>query len=160
MSKTQLYGGAITVDLPLEDLMDASQIRQIPDTQEVYVAKNGAVSIIFDLLESIAADDASQRVLCHLQEINSINGVEQQTGVIPKLISGPYGDYGIVHVKEKVLKFGKDLHDINIYIGVIHLQQSKTDIVVTLNVEDNEADISEFEGMVQSLKVEDWGLFG
>ncbi|OAP58932.1 hypothetical protein AYL99_06229 [Fonsecaea erecta] len=44
----QLYGGAITVELPV-DLIDSSDIRQIPDHQEVFLSPTTLTSIIFEI---------------------------------------------------------------------------------------------------------------
>lgn len=44
----ELYGGAITVDLPI-DVIDASDLRQIPDHQEVFLSDKTLSSIIFEI---------------------------------------------------------------------------------------------------------------
>lgn len=74
MSATkELFGGAITVTLPTQ-LIDASCVlsiprrnsdlksnfsdfRQVPDTQEVFVSPTSSISIIVEVLESVAATD-------------------------------------------------------------------------------------------------------
>lgn len=45
-----LYGGAITVSLPT-DLVDASDLREIPDHQEVFLREHTLSSIIFEINE-------------------------------------------------------------------------------------------------------------
>ncbi|KAJ9659411.1 hypothetical protein H2198_003140 [Neophaeococcomyces mojaviensis] len=50
-----LYGGAMTVSLPT-DLVDASNLRQIPDHQEVFLRKNALTSIIFEINEYQTSD--------------------------------------------------------------------------------------------------------
>ncbi|OCK78565.1 Mog1p/PsbP-like protein [Lepidopterella palustris CBS 459.81] len=50
--QTDLFGGAITVDLPT-GFGDVSDIRQVPDNQEVYLDSNGFTSIIFDICERV-----------------------------------------------------------------------------------------------------------
>jgi len=49
-TKRDLYGGAIVVSLPT-DLIDASDLRQIPDHQEVFLRRNALTSIIFEINE-------------------------------------------------------------------------------------------------------------
>ncbi|KIY02568.1 uncharacterized protein Z520_01033 [Fonsecaea multimorphosa CBS 102226] len=44
----ELYGGAMTVQLPVE-LIDSSDIRQIPDHQEVFLSPTTLTSIIFEI---------------------------------------------------------------------------------------------------------------
>lgn len=46
----ELYGGAITVQLPT-DVVDASNLREIPDHQEVFLSDKTLTSIIFEINE-------------------------------------------------------------------------------------------------------------
>jgi hypothetical protein len=86
---TPLFGGALIADLPsnfadvryaaqrvsiLFWLIRISTIRQIPDSQEVYLDKDGFTSIIFDITERVgppgstdATDGAALTI--HLDEI-------------------------------------------------------------------------------------------
>lgn len=88
-SSTPLFGGAFTVDLPstFGDVRYAAQrvsiifwliristIRQVPDSQEVYLDKEGFTSIIFDITERVgppgSTDATDGRALTiHLEEI-------------------------------------------------------------------------------------------
>ncbi|KAH6847401.1 hypothetical protein B0I37DRAFT_374982 [Chaetomium sp. MPI-CAGE-AT-0009] len=52
--KTPLFGGALECDLP-DKFADVSQIRQVPDNQEVYIDENGFTSIIFDITQRVSA---------------------------------------------------------------------------------------------------------
>jgi len=54
-----LYGGALKADLPAA-FMDVSDIRPVPDTQEVWVDSNGLTGIIFDILERITPERAHE----------------------------------------------------------------------------------------------------
>ena len=47
-SLRELYGGAITTNLPT-DFIDCSNLRQIPDHQEVYLSPNTLTTIIFEI---------------------------------------------------------------------------------------------------------------
>lgn len=47
---TPLYGGAITAKLP-SDYLDASDLRQVPDTQEVRLSRTSLTSVVVDILE-------------------------------------------------------------------------------------------------------------
>jgi hypothetical protein len=86
---TPLFGGALIADLPstfadvryaaqcgpiIFWLMRTSTIRQVPDSQEVYLDKEGFTSIIFDITERVgppgstdATDGAALTI--HLEEI-------------------------------------------------------------------------------------------
>ncbi|ETN37858.1 uncharacterized protein HMPREF1541_07481 [Cyphellophora europaea CBS 101466] len=52
----ELYGGAITVELPTT-LIDASDIRQIPDHQEVFLSNKTLTSIIFEINQFVKQPD-------------------------------------------------------------------------------------------------------
>lgn len=56
-----LFGGALTTTLP-SDLIDASDLRQIPDTQEVFLFHDSDVSIIFEILQIVNEGDAANDV--------------------------------------------------------------------------------------------------
>lgn len=84
----QLYGGAITVELPsvFGDVRyvacfrycnkaqadSASYIREVPDTQEVWIDRNGLTSVIFDLTERVDEPEArndEEALKYHLSDI-------------------------------------------------------------------------------------------
>lgn len=50
LASRELYGGAITVQLPT-DVVDASDLRQVPDHQEVFLSDKTLTSIIFEINE-------------------------------------------------------------------------------------------------------------
>ncbi|OAL38788.1 hypothetical protein AYO20_01994 [Fonsecaea nubica] len=51
----ELYGGAMTVELPV-DLIDSSDIRQIPDHQEVFLSPTTLTSVIFEIDDYVPAN--------------------------------------------------------------------------------------------------------
>lgn len=69
--KTNLYGGAITADFPI-GFIDASQFREIPDTQEVYVSETVDDSLVIDLMEAVE-EIGDEAVNTHLKEIAEMN---------------------------------------------------------------------------------------
>ena len=50
-----------------------SNLRQIPDNQEVYLDPNGFTSIVFDILERVEKTDA-EALKVHVQEIGEGTG--------------------------------------------------------------------------------------
>ncbi|KGY15175.1 hypothetical protein PABG_11959 [Paracoccidioides brasiliensis Pb03] len=48
----ELFGGAIAIDLP-EDFLDVSDIRQVPDNQEVFMSQDTQTSIIIEIVERL-----------------------------------------------------------------------------------------------------------
>ena len=51
-----LFGGALTAALP-SSFTDVSDIRQVPDHQEVWIDKDGYTSIVFEILERVEKPD-------------------------------------------------------------------------------------------------------
>jgi Ran-interacting Mog1 protein len=64
----KLFGGAITASIP-STFIDASDLRQIPDNQEVFVDSNGLASITFDILEKVDTSDMEEAIAIHLGEV-------------------------------------------------------------------------------------------
>jgi hypothetical protein len=80
LKPAQLYGGAITTALPSR-FVDVSQMRQVPDHQEVYVDMNSDQSIIFELLsmDDVANDRAAQH---HWNDLAQANDAETSSRVV------------------------------------------------------------------------------
>ncbi|KGU22581.1 hypothetical protein MG7_04612 [Candida albicans P34048] len=78
---TELYGGAITISKLPNSFIDISQIRQVPDTQEVFINQlsshndshdvSGSFdhSFIIDLLQRVDPIDYQEAIHLHLQDI-------------------------------------------------------------------------------------------
>ncbi|KAF2864192.1 Mog1p/PsbP-like protein [Piedraia hortae CBS 480.64] len=65
---TELYGGAIKVDLP-KNFIDASHLRDIPDHEELFIDAEGFTSIIIDITEHVAMPTESEAMETHLQDV-------------------------------------------------------------------------------------------
>ncbi|AET39075.1 Ran GTPase-binding protein MOG1 Ecym_3614 [Eremothecium cymbalariae DBVPG len=140
--KQALYGGAITTVVP-EGFLDASILREVPDTQEVYVNSREEPekfddglgtneSIIFDLLQRVDETDDVKALHVHLEEISSINETNawtilyhEQKGAVQRCIA-----------VETVLKWGKkELSETLILcLSLIRLEDVETDIIISVNV--------------------------
>ena len=84
--KQSLWGGAITTEIP-EGLLDASDFRQVPDTQEVFVPGAEADdtsltgvrvndSIIFDLIERAEHWLSTHRITNPIYKWNTVDWME------------------------------------------------------------------------------------
>ncbi|KAH0565650.1 hypothetical protein GP486_000960 [Trichoglossum hirsutum] len=145
--RADLYGGAIVVDLP-GGYLDVSDIRPVPDHQEVYVDSDGFTSIIFDITErpdSVTTDEAALKL--HLDDIfdpddnpklwyqnkAQLSHFPEQTPAytvfktkhFPQVASeesGPPPGLKATPVFTAVI------------VTIVRLETQKTDIVVTINV--------------------------
>lgn len=98
----ELYGGAITVQLPT-DVIDASDLRQVPDHQEVFLSDKTLTSIIFEINEyqqpssgvsgssnnAASADEAAASY--HLNDVIDTSDHLSDSGVqtVPTRVSQP-----------------------------------------------------------------------
>ncbi|ODQ62890.1 hypothetical protein WICANDRAFT_60936 [Wickerhamomyces anomalus NRRL Y-366-8] len=169
--KKELYGGAIVTKVPV-GLIDASDLRQIPDTQEVflnpsentrdYTQLNKDDSIIVDLMERIDGDD-TEAIREHFSEISALNDTSNSWKLVSiddapnKLNSKAYIGTGV----EPALKWGRDESKgldykptLVVVLGIIRLKKVDTDVLVTQNVlisdEDELKDLEKLQGAESS----------
>ncbi|CAM9016856.1 unnamed protein product [Wickerhamomyces anomalus] len=169
--RKELYGGAIVTKVPV-GLIDASDLRQIPDTQEVflnpsentrdYTQLNKDDSIIVDLMERIDGDD-TEAIREHFSEISALNDTSNSWKLVSiddapnKLNSKAYIGTGV----EPALKWGRDESKgldykptLVVVLGIIRLKKVDTDVLVTQNVlisdEDELKDLEKLQGAESS----------
>lgn len=146
----QLFGGALEMSkLPLFDLLDVSDMRQVPDNQEVFVDKHSDLSLIIELLEH----DPSMTIEQHFAQLAQDNGAKESE-IVTKSGSCIYGT-------QKATKFNKqDSTSVHIYLGLLTLIEYKTDVLVSLNSPiEQKVSFKEFTEMFNSLTVKDASIF-
>ncbi|KAL8404590.1 hypothetical protein RB594_009446 [Gaeumannomyces avenae] len=80
---TKLFGGALSSEIP-EQFADVSQIRQVPDHQEVFIDKDGFTSIIVEITERVGPAGSTPEIdgkalSVHLEDIvgsDEVDGVK------------------------------------------------------------------------------------
>ncbi|KAI5817515.1 hypothetical protein BZA77DRAFT_35187 [Pyronema omphalodes] len=182
----KLFGGHMTVQIP-QNFQDASAYRPVPDTQEVFVSKtyDTDISIVFDILCRVEGSD-EEAVNAHWEDVAVEDGRSQklfQTGgaQVPGLPN--------IKAIQLIGTINKptDSAFTALLMTIIRLEAQKTDFVVTVNVPFLTPEQVAAEGMVaapqfqgelsgepgallqaglairdrilETLKVEDWGLF-
>lgn len=138
MNSKPLYGGAITAPVP-DNYLDASDIRPIPDTQEVFISPDSPASIIFDLLEPVPEEDA---LLSHIDDITNLHDA-------PFKIIERNDNMAIV---EQVVPYQGS---VRMAIGLIRLEKGNADAVITWN----HGSLDELANIINNFKVLDWNLF-
>ncbi|KAI5963033.1 uncharacterized protein KGF55_002825 [Candida pseudojiufengensis] len=183
-SKTELYGGAITINKLPSTFIDISQIRQIPDTQEVFINEVDNTlsydqSLIFDILEQVPTPNYSEAIQEHLIDI-------APTGTINHLIEEFKGEdiekfFSYIIFKPEYKRVEENQSKLNIVlICLIRINKIKTDILIQyiiplkksyditlINFKSpkNEIDqliidnFEKFKEICLSFKIEDWNLF-
>lgn len=175
MSSTrELFGGAITVTLP-SSLVDASDLRQIPDTQEVFLSPSSGVSIIFEVLERVAATDPEEAAKFHFEALAHDNSASNATVTDVAVTTKRNGNTPaptVLRGTQLVSKFNaSELDEVHILLALFRVEAKNVDFVMTMNVPTKTSDggavpadrlaeaIQVFEAAVPSLKIVDFGLF-
>ncbi|WFD21185.1 hypothetical protein MCAP1_003446 [Malassezia caprae] len=169
MTLQRLFGGAITLALD-GDYLDASLVRQVPDNQEVLLARDSNVSVILEVLQCVApATDAhamEQGVRYHFDSLAHDNSavssvVEAADGVDGAAPAGQTPSAATAHGRQTVPKFGKhaDEEQVTIYVALWRLPAKNVDLVLSLNDPEGRVTAAQFRAAAASLRIEDWGLF-
>ncbi|KAF8710786.1 HEC/Ndc80p family, partial [Rhizoctonia solani] len=169
--------GAITVQLPA-GLTDASDLRQVPDTQEVFLAADSDVSIVCEILERVAPDDPVEVAKFHFDSLSHDNDAVSSTVEIVNTpaqqpVSTSPIKLSILQGTQLVPKFNRTHPDtVKILLAVYRVVDKSIDLVLTFNVpvqaekEGSAVDAEgakrwtdAYEAAVSSLKIVDFGLF-
>jgi len=169
-----LFDGAITIELPT-GLVDASDLRQVPDTQEVFLATDSDVSVVIEILERVAPDEPDQVAKFHFDSLAHDNeAVSSVVEVIntPTVQPSPLV-LSVLQGIQVVPKFNRTRSDtVKILLAVYRVLDKRIDLVLTFNIPIqaekagsavDEAGLKKwveaFEGAVSSFKIVDYGLF-
>ncbi|PWN52061.1 Mog1p/PsbP-like protein [Violaceomyces palustris] len=154
MTGEDLFGGAITALIP-KHFKDASDLRQIPDNQEVFLSPDSDVSLIVEVLELVkegqASSDPVEAVKFHFNSLAHDNSassalVEQiyhlpqapQADVTMGSTSAPAPTPAPILLEgiQTVRKFGKaDLPEdsVRVWLALWRLPSKNVDLVLSLN---------------------------
>ncbi|RPD79852.1 Mog1p/PsbP-like protein [Lentinus tigrinus ALCF2SS1-7] len=176
MSATkELFGGSITTTLPTT-LIDASNFRQVPDTQEVFISRDSGVSIIVEVLQSVDATELREAASLHFDALAHDNDAKtkqvNETTDVPNGSDGTTPDPVVLYGTQTVQKFNSQSADeVRILLALYRVLDRNIDLVMTMNVPMASADggaVSEedwneakaaFEIAAKSLRILDYGLF-
>lgn len=184
-TKRQLFGGAISCEIP-STWRDVSDIRQVPDHQEVWQEMDGAVLVV-EILQRQEVDDANAAsfFFTDLAEANGIIGQSNDAIFYPSpvptanqmQISNGTACSGMGY--QKIAK-GRD-YDIagnrrtdqtiqwtRIELCVLRLEHVETDLLITISRpcngpqsgEGTPSWSTEYQRIVSSFNIHDWSLFG
>ncbi|KAI0029825.1 Mog1p/PsbP-like protein [Vararia minispora EC-137] len=175
MSSTRdLFGGAITASLPTA-LIDASELRQIPDTQEVFLSPTSDISIILEVLSSVPPSILADAAKFHFDSLAHDNDATSSTIQSVTTLPNDRGDSTpsptVLVGTQKVAKFNAiAADDVYILLALYRVADKNVDLVLTMNVPTRGADATEnerrlaeakgvFSAAVRSLSVVDYSLF-
>ena len=137
-----LFGGAFTCFLP-NNALDASEIRDIPDNQEVFCHKNTDQSIMVDILEYQDHVNGSDAVKYHFLDLVESNDAGNDHEIImiesiPKssICMTESSDAWFLTGRQNISKFKEESQAkncVDMYTMLYRLPQYHTDILIILN---------------------------
>ncbi|KAK9174386.1 Ran-interacting Mog1 protein family protein [Cryptosporidium meleagridis] len=133
----KLYGGAITLNIPKE-FDDISNVRDIPDHQEVFVDELSESSIIVEILDPIDFDGCRNVAEYYFMDISEFNS-SLDTRIIYSeplftyssdlQISKCFGNQKL----DKRYPEGIRREELDLYLLVLRVASKKADIVISFN---------------------------
>lgn len=183
-----LFGGAMSTVLPAR-LGDVSDVRPVPDHQEVFADAERDQSVIVELLESQDAKD-EQALQVFFQDLVELNGGTQarvdhveKLQSVPNLPEAAYT--GVLEGHMVAAKHNEGpaaANRVHLLLALVRLPKAKTDVLITLNtpleISMNSSSAAATNGhlptadtaveearrivvqAIDTLQVSDWGLFG
>jgi hypothetical protein len=152
-----LYGGAITATLPAA-LADASTLRPVPDTQEVWVStiEDSNLSVIIDLLECVPGSTLHEVLTAHMDEVMRLSGASNASivGTDTDMTNATLCGVRVFTFMDGRGGFASTA------LGVLRLEPAlATDVLVSVNGGTTEDMRNVCAEVLRSLKIEDKTLF-
>uniref|UniRef100_H3C425 Ran guanine nucleotide release factor n=1 Tax=Tetraodon nigroviridis TaxID=99883 RepID=H3C425_TETNG len=180
-----LFGGALSAALP-SCAQDISELREIPDNQEVFTHPHTDQSMIVELVEYQGQVEDQDAAKYHFEDIASSNkalesGALEVTHVVPmpksEVALSDCSTAWMLTGIQSVAKFNEEARNtVTLHLGLFRLPQFSTDILVTFNdpqkirPESSSAPSAEthrepwtvvdFQRLLQTLTLHNPGLFG
>lgn len=165
---TSLFGGAVTAKLP-PDLLDASNVREVPDHQEVFTstAQSYDFSLIIELLEPVDKPTLSEALVYHIEEAHRVSdiplsSIEQPLEVFNETLGGR-------EYTERIDIIKNTKRPVSLVFGLFRLPEYKTDVLVTsvincqpdsnLDMRDLQTQATTVRDIAQTFKIRDPRLF-
>lgn len=144
-----LFGGAMSADFP-DRYADVSDIRPVPDNQEVWTDADRDESVIMEILERVddGPDDAEGAAAWFFRDLAEVNDASVSSGASEILsvralepsdmpsLGGPFAAASLCVGRQRVTK-SRDRDDarnlVEVSVANVRLPQVGTDLLVTLN---------------------------
>ncbi|XP_026376727.2 ran guanine nucleotide release factor [Ursus arctos] len=176
-----LFGGAFSATLP-PGALDLSDLRPVPDNQEVFCHRVTDQSLIVELLELQAHVQGEEAALYHFEDVGGVQGARavQVDSVQPLLLENLAlrsccQEAWVLSGKQQVAKENQQVaKDVTVHQALLRLPRYQTDLLLTFNdpPPDNRLSLGpenlslppwslgDFEQLVTSLTLHDPNIFG
>lgn len=149
-----LYGGAVTTVLPA-GIVDVSDMRQVPDNQEVFIIEDGDkdLSIIFDLLEQVDTQDINTALRMHIDDMLETSNFTMMEEIDLKFLN--------TKIHTCYVNSNNSIH----LVSLIRLSKVETDIVISMHIveSDIKAVMDNYYGIfkvaAENYNIKNWDLF-
>ncbi|KAM4678481.1 ran guanine nucleotide release factor [Discoglossus pictus] len=180
-----LFGGAFSAVLP-PSFQDVSDLREIPDNQEVFAHSFTDQSVIVELLEYQGGMTDAEAARYHFEDVASSNDADGKSEVLSveplplaQLSLNSCANAWALTGRQLVSKFNEQAQNIvNVHLALFRLPQHSTDLLVTFNdpiainpdsssaVEGSSEitvppwTLADFDRLLSSLQLHDPNIFG
>eukprot|EP01080_Neovahlkampfia_damariscottae_P012559 gene12559-6379_t len=150
--KRELYGGAAVVELE-ERFIDCSDLRPVPDTQEMFSDFDSKEGLIFDLLESVETKDEDSAKF-HFEELcTMVKSTNNQIFKIEQLQEFPKFQSNYVTCLQGLQD------DVYILLVIIRLKKVSTDLLICYTSQNEIKNLEPLLKIFHTLEIKDWSLF-
>lgn len=148
----KLFGGAITADIP-STLLDASNLREVPDHQEVFVGTSYGqnASLIIELLESVHKPSLLEALTYHIDELHRVSNTNDDE--LKKAVEVEHNTFNQHETVMRVDILTHKKSTSTIIFALFQLKQFKTDVFVTCTLEEHvPGDMSGFDSQIKMVR--------
>ncbi|XP_058494080.1 ran guanine nucleotide release factor [Solea solea] len=180
-----LFGGAMSTVIP-HSATDISELREIPDNQEVFAHTHTDQSLIVELVEYQGQVSDQDSVRYHFEDIAGSNkALEPGAFGVTSIVALPQSELSLSECSSAwmltgtqcVSKFNEEVKNVvTLHLGLFRLPQFSTDILITFNdpqsisPDSSSASaagthrapwtVQDFERLMKTLSLHNPGLFG
>lgn len=165
---TDLFGGALSAAIP-QGWVDASDLRPVPDHQEIWLEQGGASRMLaIEILERVDATD-DMCAAYHFEEVVRCNDAPSHSIHLSQVLEAQslphFGEHACCARLSGSHTVPKEDGDVKVELAVVRLAAQSTDLLVLLTTPPSASPISPIEGgqlllsVLGSLAIHDWALF-
>lgn len=173
LKQRELFGGAVTINIP-ENFVDVSDIRQVPDNQEVFIDPGSDLSLVIEILQRVEKEDDKEAIEFHFSALADDNSASssrifeilpQNDSQVQKQHTTRISKPIILRGEQEVSKFNtSSLDKVSISLALFRVGFKNVDIVMSVNtpamgqLETHKASLI-FSNAASSFSVRDFNLF-
>ncbi|EFJ49918.1 hypothetical protein VOLCADRAFT_89409 [Volvox carteri f. nagariensis] len=166
----ELWGGAVTCAVPAR-MLDVSDIRPVPDHQEVFLDSDADQALIFEIVEhdgAVADTDCGRHAFEDAAEGNEATShtleavTSLEAAAVPNV---PATAYKCLVQGRQMVRRGREAKDTEVMLAVLRFPQVQSDLLISLSTpaaaaESRSEATAIIAQVLATLEILDWRLFG